>query len=190
MAHVILFHSVLGLRQVERDLAARWEGEGHTVTLPDLYEGRSTQDYDEGFAIYEEIGSGTMIDRANEALSDTPRDVVMAGVSMGAGLASQLASERPDMSGALLLMGVAPFEDITEGTPIEVHAAKPDEYDTEEDFAAWRRAHDWPEAKIHRYEGAKGHYFLDPTLPAYDAESTELCLERVSAFLKGPDDED
>ena len=190
MAHVILFHSVLGLRQVERDLAVRWEGEGHTVTLPDLYEGLTSEDYDEAFALYEEINSGTIIERATEALQKTPRDVVLAGVSMGAGLASQFASDRPDMAGALLLMGVAPFEDVTEGTPMEVHAAKPDEYDTEEDFAAWKKAHDWPEAKVHRYEGANGHYFLDPTLPAYDAESAELCLERVSAFLKGLDGEE
>ena len=187
MAHIILFHSVLGLRQIERDLAARWEGEGHTVTLPDLYDGQKTEDYDEGFEIFGGLGSGTMIERASAALAETPRDVVMAGISMGAGLASQLASERPDMSGALLLMGVAPFEDLVEGTPVEVHAAKPDEYDTEEDFAAWRQEHDWPEAVIHRYEGANGHYFIDPTLPAYDAESAELCLERVSTFLKSLD---
>ena len=186
--HVILYHSVLGLRQVERKLAERWRAEGHEVTLPDLYEGRTTDDYDEAFAIYEEIGSGEILDRAEAALKGTPGDLVMAGVSMGAGLASHLASERPDMSGALLLMGVAPFEDAREGLPMEVHAAKPDPYDAEEDFEAWKRAHDWHEAKVHRYEEANGHYFLDPALPAYDAKSAELCLDRVSAFLKALED--
>ena len=184
MAHVILFHSVLGLRQVERDLAARWESEGHTVTLPDLYDGRSTEDYDEGFALYEEIGSGTILERAEAALTDTPSDVVLCGVSMGAGVAGQISTERPDMAGALLLMGAAPVEGASEGTPFEVHAAKPDPYDTEEDFAEWKRTHDWPEARLHRYEGAKGHYFIDPAQDAYDAESAELCLTRCSEFLK------
>ena len=185
MAHIILFHSVLGLRQVERDLAARWEKEGHTVTLPDLYGGRSTEDYDEGFAIYEEIGSAGIMERAEAALEWTPSDVVMAGVSMGAGVAGQISTERPDMAGALVLMGVAPFEGAREGTPLEVHAAKPDPYDPEEDFDDWRRSHDWPEAVMHRYEGAPGHYFIDPAQSdSYDAKSAELCLTRCSEFLR------
>ena len=39
MGHVLLFHSVLGLRPVERGLADEWRAAGHEVTLPDLYDG-------------------------------------------------------------------------------------------------------------------------------------------------------
>ncbi len=64
MAHVVLFHSALGLRPAEREIAAAFETDGHTVSLPDLYGGRAVDTYDEGFRLNEEVGQETMLARA------------------------------------------------------------------------------------------------------------------------------
>src|SRR5438067_1865185 len=50
MAHVALFHSMLGLRPVERLAAERLRQVGHLVTTPDLYDGRTASSMADGFS--------------------------------------------------------------------------------------------------------------------------------------------
>ena len=122
----MLFHSVLGLRQVERDIAAALEGAGRRVILPDLYDGARTDDYDEGFRLNEAIGLEAALEaRARAAVAEAPDDAVLAGVSFGAFLVGSLWSERPRMPGALLLCGIAPWmEPRRPGLPVSV-ASRP-----------------------------------------------------------------
>ena len=84
MVHVVLFHSVLGLRPAEREIATAFEADGHIVSLPDLYGGRADDTYDEGFRLHEEIGQDAILARAREALAAAPEDAILAGVSFGA----------------------------------------------------------------------------------------------------------
>ncbi len=51
MATIIMFHSMLGLRDLERDAASRLREAGHDVVLPDLYAGAHTDVMEEGYAI-------------------------------------------------------------------------------------------------------------------------------------------
>ena len=184
MVHIVLFHSVLGLRPAEREIAAAFEADGHTVALPDLYGRRTTESYDEGYRLNEEIGQERIEARARAALAAAPEDAVLAGVSFGAFLIGRFWGERPRMPGALLLAGPAPWmQPRRAGLPVAAHIARPDPFDEEQVYTDWADEAGDIALDLHRYDGA-GHYFLDRSLPDYDAAAASLCLERCRAFLR------
>ncbi len=177
MATIILFHSILGLRSLERDLAERWRARGHQVALPDLYGGSSADDYDTGFRFYKETGSDEVTARAAAALDRTPA-AVLAGISMGTAQAARLW--RPETPGVLMLCGVAPpISAPPPGLPIAAHVARPDPFDADGDIDDWAAAIG---ADLHLYEAA-GHLFLDPALPDHDPDAAAACLSRADRFL-------
>lgn len=183
MPHIVLFHSILGLRPIERDLAREWEAAGHTVTLPDLYEGRATDDYDEGFALFRDIGRPTIGARAAAAIAAAPAEAVLAGVSMGAGLVADHWGDRPDSRGALLIAGNAEWSPaLRRGLPVQAHIARPDPFDPEEVFAEWEQANPGAVLDLRRYDGV-GHYFLDPALSDYGEEAARGARAAMLAFL-------
>jgi dienelactone hydrolase len=185
MAHIVLFHSILGPRPAEREIAAALESDGHVVVLPDLFGGRSTSSYDAAFRMKDEIGDAAIHARADQAVAAAPADAVLAGISFGAFLVGRFWGSRPRMPGALLLAGFAPWMSPSRaGFPVSVHLARPDPFDDESVIADWAAGAGDVALELHRYDGA-GHYFLDRTLPDYDAGAAELCLERCRAFLRG-----
>jgi dienelactone hydrolase len=183
MPHILLFHSILGLRPIERDLAREWEAAGHRVTLPDLYEGRAADDYDQGFSHYREVGPAQVAARAAAAAQAAPADAVLAGVSMGAGLVGDLWGARPRSKGALLIAGVAPWSpDLRPGLPVQAHIARPDPFDDEGYFDDWTRTNPGAALDLRRYDGP-GHYFLDPALPDHDQAAAREARTAMLAFL-------
>lgn len=183
MADVVLLHSILGLRPLERGLAATFAEDGHRVVLPDLYDGATTEDYDEGFRLNAAIGEAQLADRARAALADAPDGAVLAGVSYGAFLVGQVWSDRPRTPGALLFCGPAPWMTPRRpGLPVSAHIARPDPFDDEAFFAEWAEDAGAVALDLHRYDGV-GHLFIDPSLPDYGAAAAELCLTRARAFL-------
>lgn len=140
MANMILFHSVLGLRPIERHLAERLRACGHAVALPDLYQGAATDDLDEGFAIKARIGWDAICLKAREALASTPGDAVLAGISMGAGVVAEFWASRPLAAGVLLLHGLATVPANTRpGLPIQLHVADTDPLSRSRTFAPGRK---------------------------------------------------
>lgn len=185
MAHIVLFHSILGLRPIEQDLAREWEAAGHSVTLPDLYEGRSVEDYDAGFALHDEIGHAAIAERARAAVAGAPEDAALSGVSMGAGLVAESWSARPRSKGALLIAGAASWDpDLRPGLPVQAHIARPDPFDDEEYFADWAETAPGVALDLRRYEGV-GHYFLDPSLSDFGETAARDCRAAMLAFLAG-----
>jgi dienelactone hydrolase len=185
MAEVVLFHSILGLRPAEAEIAGRLRAAGHAVTTPDLYAGWRTDSYDEGFAKHDAIGDAALLARARAAVAEMPEATVLAGVSMGGGLAGALWAERPATRGLLLLHGPAPLApDPREGTPVQAHMAEPEPFDDEAFLQQWiDDARRLPVAlEVFRYPGA-GHYFTDRTLPDHDPAAAELALGRALSFL-------
>lgn len=184
MATVLLFHSILGLRPVEREIAACFEQDGHKVILPDLFGGRSTDDYDEGFALKNRIGDGTINRRAAAAVAEAPEDVVFSGVSFGAFLVGQFWDYRPKALGALFFAGgPSLMSPRRAGFPVAAHIARPDPFDDESVFEKWAGDADGLALELYRYDGV-GHYFLDRALPDYDQAAARLCIERSLAFLR------
>jgi len=183
MAEIVFFHSILGLREAERRIAAQLQAAGHRVTLPDLFDDRTAGDYEAGFALEAEIGKDAVLERARSALAATPGDVVLADVSYGAFLVGSLWADLPRLRGALLLCGFAPWmEPRREGLPVSAHIARPDPFDSEEVIMAWSADAGGVALQLHRYQGV-GHYFLDRRLPDYDAGAARLCMKHALAFL-------
>lgn len=182
MADILLFHSVLGLRPVEMDLADQWRSAGHDVVAPDLFEGRTAETYDEGFAIIEDIGLRNVQGRALGAASRRSDSLVLAGVSMGAGMAAHVGATKPNARGVLFLAGPAPWPDTVPGTPVQLHAARPEPFDDETVFDEWFAANPGAKLEVYRYD-LVGHYFLDPTLPDFSVLANEACRQRCLEFL-------
>ena len=139
MVHVLLFHHALGLTPGLHDLADRLREDGHDVTVPDLFEGRTFATVEEGVAHASEIGFGAVMERGVAAAADLPADLVYAGISLGVMPAQRLAQTRPGARGALLLESAVPTEDLGSwpaGVPVQVHGMDADEYFAGEDLPA------------------------------------------------------
>ncbi|GIG58928.1 dienelactone hydrolase [Longispora fulva] len=180
MAHVLLLHSVYGLRPAVLAAAELLRGGGHTVATPDLYEGFVTGDLDAGMAFQREHGSAAF-ERAVAAAADLPAGTVYAGFSMGAWAASELIRHDPAPGGLVLLHSAG---DVGTGErlpcPWQLHAAEGDEFATLDEIQEWEMAE--PGGETFLYPGG-GHIYTDADLPDYDATSADLTWRRVLAFL-------
>lgn len=184
---IVLFHSVYGLRPAVHAAADRLRAAGHEVHVPDLYDGRTADDAEEGRRIRDELGNEELLHRAVTAaapLSD--RGLVYAGFSLGGSVAQNLALGDERARGLLLLHGTS---DIAEGAatdiPVQLHVADPDPFESDDWLNAWylgmRKA--GADVEIHRYRGA-GHLYTDPGLPDYDAEAAERTWAIALDFLR------
>jgi dienelactone hydrolase len=185
MTTIVLFHSVLGLRQVEMEAADRMRALGHNVVAPDLYAGLAANSVDEGFAIMRSVGWKTICRRAQNALDLAPDTAVLAGHSMGAGVIGSTWPDRPMCDGVVLLHGLADIpQNVRHGTPIVVHVAYPDPFAPPEEIATWTMTAKSVglRAEIFSYP-AVGHFYTDRALPDFDQSATEQTWERVLDFL-------
>ncbi len=185
MRHVVLFHSVYGLRPAVRAPADRLRAAGHRVSTPDLYGVPATDTVEEGFALLDKIGQEVVLDRARDALRDLPPETVLAGFSMGAGVAGALLAERPAAAGLLLLHGTGGAPDaVRPGLPVQLHLADPDPYDAPDEVDEWQQAltDAGADLTVFRYPGV-GHLFTDPELAEYSPDATAAAWPRVLAFL-------
>ncbi|WP_406197681.1 dienelactone hydrolase family protein [Kitasatospora sp. NBC_01560] len=194
MAQILLLHSVYGLRPAVHAAADRLRTAGHTVHTPDLFEGRTFDDVEEGMAYKEELGSDELLRRAVGAaapLLGSGGALVYAGLSLGGSLAQNLALADEKALGLLLLHGTSDIrEDAATSIPVQLHIAEPDPFEPEDWLNAWylgmRKA--GADVEVHRYRGA-GHVFTDPDLPDYDAEAAEQAWAVALDFLAELDEQ-
>lgn len=188
MAEVLLFHHALGLTSGVREFAGTLQQAGHTVHLPDLYEGRVFDSLEQGIAHAQEIGFGTILERGRGAAEGLPEQLVYAGFSLGVLPAQMLAQTRAGARGALLFEACVPVSEFggawPQGVPVQVHGMDGDEiFAGEGDLDAARAlVESTPDAALFLYTG-KQHLFADRSLPSYDERSAVLLTERVLAFL-------
>ena len=188
MADILLFHHVLGLTPGVHAFAASLRGAGHTVHVPDLFEGRTFDSIDAGAGHVDAVGFGTILERGVAAADGLPERLVYAGFSLGVVPAQCLAQTRPGAAGAVLMEACVPVSEFGEawpaGVPVQVHGMRDDAFFAGEgDIDAARAlvaAVD--DAELFVYPG-DGHLFADPASPSYDAAAAALLLERVLAFL-------
>ncbi len=180
MVDVVLFHSVLGLRPGVLALARRLTAAGHSTQAPDLFGGRAADDVEAGFGILRDIGRDVVTARARAALGGVPETAVLAGISMGGGVAGELWAERPRAAGVLFISGPGPVPEPRPLAPAALHMARPDPFDDEDFVADWRAGAGTME--VHRYDGV-GHNFLDAGGPDWDAAAAALCEARLIGFL-------
>ncbi len=188
MTTVLLFHSVLGMRQGERDAAARLRAAGHDVVLPDLLDGKVFDTYDPAMAHADELGEA-LYEKGVAAAAGLPDGFIVAGFSLGSGVATRVATVR-SVSGVLQFSGVnivewfGPEATWPAGVDSQSHQMLDDPFrDPVEQQALADVSAAGGTLEIFDYPGS-GHLFTDPTLPdEYDAEATELMWSRVLPFV-------
>ncbi|MCF6523086.1 dienelactone hydrolase family protein [Streptomyces sp. JJ36] len=188
MAEVLLFHHGHGLTAGVRAFAGRLREAGHTVHVPDLYEGHVFDTLQEGIGYAEKTGFGTLVERGTAAAEELPAELVYAGLSLGVLPAQKLARTRPGARGALLLEACVPDAEFggewPSAVPVQVHGMDGDPFfagegDVEAARALTATAAD---AELFLYPGDR-HLFTDDSLPSYDEHAVAQVLQRVLGFL-------
>jgi dienelactone hydrolase len=188
MAEVIVFHHVHGLTSGVHEFAETLRGAGHTVHVPDLYEGRTFDSFDDARAHARSVGFGTLLDRGTAAAEGLPAELVYAGFSLGAMPAQKLAQTRPGAKGALLFHSCIPVDEFGEawpaGVPVQIHGMDGDALFVEDGDLDAARAlvASTPDAELFLYPGDR-HLFADASLTTYDEPAATLMTERVLTFL-------
>jgi dienelactone hydrolase len=191
MAEVVLYHHAQGLTAGVRAFADELRRAGHTVHLPDLYDGQTFDTLDEGLAYAKRIGFATINDRGIAAAHELTDALVYAGFSLGGMPAQQLAQTRAGAEGALLFHSCFPVSEFGEAwpasVPVQVHGMDADPFFAEEggDLDAARALVESNEqAELFLYHGNE-HLFADSSLSSYDQGAATLLMRRVLTFLEG-----
>jgi dienelactone hydrolase len=190
MTEVLLFHYAQGLTPGVTAFADDLRAAGHTVHVPDLFDGRTFGSIDEGMAFIKGQGFDALRERGVRTAGVLPAELVYAGFSFGESIAQQLAQTRAGARGALLFYSCIPisgewaFGPWPEGVPAQIHGADRDPYFVDEgDIDAAREiVATVPDAELFLYPGDQ-HYFADSSLPSYDPDATALLMTRVLDFL-------
>ena len=83
MTEILLFHHAQGQTRGFLAFTDELRAAGHVVHAPDLYDGKTFTDLDEGVGYAKEVGFGTIGERGRLAADGLPNELVYAGVSLG-----------------------------------------------------------------------------------------------------------
>jgi dienelactone hydrolase len=190
MAEVLLFHHAQGLTPGVVAFADELRAGGHIVHTPDLYDGHTFADIEEGVGYAREVGFGTIMERGGTAAAGLPDELVYGGFSLGVMSAQMLAQTRPGAVGALFFSAALPATEFGDGwppgVPLQIHMMEDDPWVDEDLPAARELVADTKRAELFVYPGDK-HLFSDNSLPDYDETAATIVLQRVLAFLEQVD---
>ena len=192
MSRVIIYHHALGLTSGVEAFGDKLRSAGHTVSLPDLFEGATFASLDEGVAHIESVGVEALLDAGVKSAPDDSSAVVYGGFSLGALIAHKLAQTQANARGALLYhYGDVPMTlfgaSWPAGVPVQFHISEHD---------AWREAgvvegfvkavEPVASAQLFEYPGS-AHLFTDDTSTEFDPEASRLVIERTKSYLDSLD---
>lgn len=189
MAEVLLYHHAQGLTKGIEAFAEEVRSAGHTVHVPDLYDGHTFGTLEDGVAYASETGFGTILDRGVAAADELGEALVYAGFSLGVMPAQRLAQTRAGARGALLIHACLPVSEFGDAwpadVPVQVHGMDADPFFADEgDMDAARALVDSSQqAELFLYPGQE-HLFADSSLPSYDPSAAALLTRRVLDFLE------
>ena len=186
MTTLILFHHAQGQTTGFLAFAEELRVAGHTVHAPDLYDGTTFGDLDEGVAYAEHVGFAEIIRRGSAAAEGLPVDIVYAGFSLGVLPAQSLAQTRAGARGAILFHGCVPPSEFESSWPqgvlLQIHMMDSDPWTEADRPVAEGLVKEIEDAELFLYPGS-GHLFADASLDDYDEQAAELLKERTLAFL-------
>ena len=187
MAEVLLFHHAQGQTEGFLAFADELRAAGHVVHTPDLYDGKTFAELDEGVGYAKQVGFGVIMERGVAAADGLPSELVYAGFSLGVSPAQMLTQTRPGAQGALLLSACFPPSEFEtpwpDGVPVQIHMMEGDEWAQEDLPAARDLVAEVERAELFLYPG-DGHLFADSSLSDFDPEAAALLEERTLAFLE------
>ena len=187
MAEILLFHHAQGQTPGFLAFAEDLRAAGHVVHAPDLYDGNTFDDLDEGVGYAKQVGFGEIIERGRLRRKGCRTSSCMPVSRSGSCLRSCWPRRAPGCKGALLFSAALPASEFGDGAwptgvPVQIHMMEDDEW-AEEDLPAARElvaANDG--AELFLYPG-DGHLFADSSLADYDESAATLLKQRVLAFL-------
>ncbi|MFZ9629400.1 MAG: dienelactone hydrolase family protein [Ilumatobacteraceae bacterium] len=188
MAEVLLFHHVCGVTPGIVEFAESLRAAGHTVHVPDLFDGQRFESIDEGVAFVESIGFDAIVQRGLDAAASLSTRLVYAGVSLGVVPAQHLAQTRDGAVGAVLIASCVPHETFSPawpaGVPVQVHGMDADPFFSGEGDIDAARAlvASTTDASLFVYEGDQ-HLFVDSSLPDFVPDAAALVTDRTLALL-------
>ena len=186
METVLLFHHALGPTDGFLGFADHLREAGHTVETPDLYEGKTFDNLDDGLAYVRQMGFDEFLRRGRQAAETMEPHLVYGGFSLGVLPAQSLAQTRPGAKGALLYHACFPPEEFggnwPRGLPAQIHMMRDDPFGEEDLPAAEALARAADDVELFVYPGS-GHLFADASAADYDAAAAGLLEERTLTFL-------
>jgi dienelactone hydrolase len=188
MAEVLLFHHAQGLTSGVLEFAETLRAAGHTVHVPDLFDGHVFDDLESGLAYADEVGFGTVMGRGQKTVDTLPAALVYAGFSLGVLPAQMLAQTRPGATGALFYYSCVPTKEFDTpwpaGVPVQIHGMDADPFFAGEGDIDAARAlvKEAEHAELFVYPGDQ-HLFADSSLSSYDPAAAQLLTERTLEFL-------
>jgi dienelactone hydrolase len=186
MAELLLYHHAQGQTPGFLAFADELRAAGHTVHAPDLYDGNTFAELDDGVGYAKQVGFDTILERGRLAAEGLPNELVYGGFSLGVMPAQMLAQTRPGAKGALLFSAAFPASEFggswPQGVPLQIHMMEADEWALEDLPAARELVETTEGAELFLYPGDR-HLFADSSLPDYDEAAATLLEQRVLSFL-------
>ncbi|HUG86635.1 MAG TPA: dienelactone hydrolase family protein [Euzebya sp.] len=188
MTEVLLFHHAHGRTPGVNAFADQLRAAGHTVHVPDLYQGQVFESLEDGIGHARQVGFETLLERGVRAADELPDTLVYAGFSLGVMPAQKLAQTRPGAAGALLLSACLPASEFggawPDHVPAQVHGMEADAFfiDDGDVDAAREIVASVADAELFLYPG-DAHLFADNSLVSHDDDAAGLVSRRVLTFL-------
>ena len=190
MAEMLLLHHAQGRTPGVLSFADDMRAAGHVVHTPDLYDGNTFDDLDDGLGYAKRVGFDTILDRGRQAAEGLPDALVYGGFSLGVMPAQLLAQTRRGAKGALFLSAALPASEFgdswPDGVPLQIHMMEDDPWVDEDLPAARELVESVDDAELFLYPGNR-HLFADSSLADFDETAATTLRQRVLAFLRSVD---
>lgn len=184
MATVLLLHHAQGRTPGVEAFAQRLRDAGHTVEVPDVYDGATFDTVDEGVAHARDLGFDQVQEAGVASAEGLPTTTVYAGMSLGAMAAQKLAQQRSGAGGLLLYHGGAPMDTFgaswPDGVPVQAHVMADDDWGDVDVLTDLVEQVD--DGELFTYDG-DAHLFTDASLDVFDEDATDVVVTRTLAFL-------
>ena len=192
MANMLVFHHIQGRTAGVLAFADQLRSAGHTVQVPDLFDGRTFETIDDGAAFTRSADAPDFDALADAEAAKLRQKLVYVGFSWGVMQAQRLAQTRPGATGAVLCESCVPvtgewaFGPWPDGVPAQIHGMDGDPFFAGEgDIDAARELVSLVrDAELFLYPG-NVHLFADSSLPQYDEDAASLLTTRVLEFVGG-----
>ena len=188
---IVLLQEWWGLNSQMRGVAERAAAAGFNALVPDLYQGRVTQDPDEAGHLMEGLdwvgATEQEVRGAAQLLGRDGAKVAVMGYCMGGALSVIAGVKLQEVDAVVCYYGIPPVEQADPGklrVPMQAHFANTDDWCTPEavdalEVSVKATQRDY---ELYRYD-AKHGFFNDEEPPVYDEACAELSWQRCLAFL-------
>lgn len=193
MTTVLVFPSVLGVRDGIHDTVTVLAAAGHDAVVVDVLEGRTFEEYDDAIAHARTLDDDHRHGLVEQAMATVTGPFATVGFSSGCELAEWAAAQRPgDARGVVLVGGAIPMHWVgvpwPAGVPAQTHACEADPFDDGPEAAAeFRRDVEAAGGRVEvfTYPGT-GHLFNEPGLAdEFDPGSAASFYDRLTSFVSG-----